>query len=72
MAGFSGMGNSKIRKAIDGLRLIIEVHQRKIERERVKPQPNKGRIRHWENEISAFTARLRRLENRLVQRRRRG
>jgi len=66
------MGNSKIRKAIDGLRLIIEVHQRKIEQERAKPQPDEARIRHWESEISAFTARLRRLEDRLVQRRRRG
>ncbi len=66
------MGNSKIRKAIDGLRLVIEVHQRKVERERAKPQPDEDRIRHWESEIRVFTARLRRLEDRLLQRRRRG
>lgn len=66
------MGNSKILKAIDGLRLIIEMHQRKVERERAKPQPDEARIRHWENEIRAFTVRLRRLEDRLLQRRRRG
>jgi hypothetical protein len=65
------MSNRAIRKAIESLREQILEHQEKIGREREKSIPDEGVIRHWEGEIRAFTIRLRRLEDRLAQRRRR-
>ncbi len=66
------MSNRAIRKAIQSLRERIAEHERKIAREREKPEPDEGLLTHWESEISAFTIRLRRLEDRLAQRQRRG
>lgn len=66
------MGKRTIHKAIKGLREQIESHQLKIEREKNHPDPNEGMIAHWQQELQAFTTRLRRLEDRLAQRRRRG
>jgi peptidoglycan hydrolase CwlO-like protein len=66
------MGNRAARKSIQSLRQRIIEHYAKIEREQTKPEPDEGLIGHWQSEIEAFTTRLRRLENRLAQRQRRG
>jgi peptidoglycan hydrolase CwlO-like protein len=66
------MGNRAIRKAIQSLRKRITEHWEKIERERGGPDRNDTLIRYWEKEIDAFTIRLRRLEDRLAHRQRRG
>jgi hypothetical protein len=66
------VSNRAIRKAIQSLRARIAEHEQKIERERAKSEPNVGLLTHWEREIQAFTVRLRRLEDRLAQRRQRG
>jgi peptidoglycan hydrolase CwlO-like protein len=66
------MGNRQIRLAIQGLRNQIELHLEKIDFEQTKQEPNEELIRHWEQEIEAFTERLERLEARLAARRRRG
>ncbi len=66
------MGNRQIRLAIQGLRNQIDSHLDKINFERTKPEPNEEVIRHWQQEIDAFTERLERLEARLAARRRRG
>ncbi len=66
------MGNRQVRLAIQGLRYQIDLHQDKIDFERMKSEPNVELIYHWEQEVSAFTKRLERLESRLAVRRRRG
>lgn len=66
------MGNRATRKSIQSLRQRIIEHLEKVERERAKPEPDQGLIVHWQSEIEAFTTRLRRLEDRLAQRQRRG
>jgi hypothetical protein len=66
------MGNRQIRLAIQGLRNQIDLHLDKINFEQMKQEPNEELIRHWEQEIGAFTERLERLESRLAARRRRG
>ena len=66
------MGNRAIRKSIQSLRQRIIEHDAKIERENAQPESNQGLISHWQDEIEAFNIRLRRLEARLAQRRRRG
>ena len=66
------MGNRSVRKSIHSLRQRILEHQQKIESEQAKSLPNQGLIAHWESEIGAFTIRVRRLEDRLARRRRRG
>jgi uncharacterized coiled-coil protein SlyX len=66
------MGNRAIRRAIQSLRKRVAEHWEKIERERGGPNRNETLIHYWEKEIDAFTIRLRRLEDRLAQRQRRG
>jgi hypothetical protein len=66
------MGNRQLRLAIQGLREQIDLHREKIALEQAKPHPNDRLIRHWEQEITAFTGRLERLESRLAAKRRRG
>ena len=44
----------------------------KIQRERMKLEPDEGLIAHWQSEIDAFALRLHRLEDRLARRVRRG
>jgi hypothetical protein len=66
------MGNRATRKSIQSLRQRIIEHYQKIERENAKPEPNEGLVVYWQSEIEAFDIRLRRLEDRLAQRRRRG
>ncbi|MBP9503672.1 MAG: hypothetical protein KBF17_16060 [Candidatus Promineofilum sp.] len=66
------MGNRQIRLAIQGLRNQIDLHYGKINVEEARPNPNGELIRHWEQEIEAFTERMERLEARLAARRRRG
>jgi hypothetical protein len=66
------MSNRAIRKAIQSLRERIFEHDAKIGNERMRDHPDEGLITHWEKEIEAFTARLRRLEERLAQKQRRG
>lgn len=66
------MSNRTVRKAIQSLRQRIYEHQEKIEREQSQSESDEGLIAHWQSEIRAFTIRLRRLELRLAQRRRRG
>lgn len=66
------MGNSSTREKIEGLHRQVIEHMQKIERERQKSQPNERLILHWEKEISAFSERINRLEQRLVRKRKRG
>ncbi len=66
------MGNRATRRTIQSLRRRILEHYEKIERERARPKADYGLIDHWEKEIKAFTIRVRRLEERLARRRRRG
>jgi len=48
------MGNKNHRKSIRSLNQRIDEHQEKIKIEYEKDYPNRGLIRHWENEIKAF------------------
>lgn len=66
------MGNRSTRRAIQGLRLQITEHLKKIAEERAAPHPDEGLILHWENELKAFAERLDRLELRLARKRQRG
>lgn len=66
------MGYRTIRRAIQALRMRIQQHLEKIEREQRRPQPDLGLIGHWQREIDAFAERTRRLEDRLDRQRRRG
>jgi hypothetical protein len=66
------MGNRPTRRAIQGLRLQIVEHLKKIAEERASSYPDEGLILHWENELRAFTERLDRLESRLSRKRQRG
>jgi hypothetical protein len=63
------MGNRATRKSIQSLRLRIAEHEDKIRLQRALPNPDVGRIRHWESEVRAFQLRLDRLEKRLRKRR---
>ena len=47
-------------------------HLEKIALELAKPNPNYGRIAHWEGEIRGWDKTLERLDKRLEKRRRRG
>lgn len=66
------MGNRALRRTIQALRIRIEEHLAKIEREQRKPDPDLGLIAHWMREVEAFAGRTRRLEDRLERQRRRG
>jgi hypothetical protein len=48
------MGKRALRKKIESLIGRVHDHELKIMREREKAVPNKGLIRHWEAEVSAF------------------
>ncbi len=66
------MGNRKVRQSIASLYQRIQEHQAKIAREQMNSQPDYGVIKHWQSEIQAFAMQVRHLEERLIQRRRRG
>jgi hypothetical protein len=65
--GCSGelMGKRGWKKRAESLRLQILEHENKIKKERVKPYPDEGHIHHWEAEIKAFQASLKRVLKRL-------
>ncbi len=49
------MTNKKtFKKQIKGLENQIELHLKKIEIEKTKNFPLKGRIKHWESDIRVF------------------
>lgn len=48
------MGNTRLKKKIEGLKKQIKQHEDKIKRERMKNFPNEGMIKHWEIEIASF------------------
>jgi len=66
------MGNRQIRQSIESLSQRIQEHQAKIAQEQMNLQPDYGVIKHWQSEIQAFVRQVRRLEDCLIQRRRRG
>lgn len=59
------MGKRGLRKRIEGLRIQISKHENKIKREKVKAEPDLGRITHWKAEIEAFKKSLERALKRL-------
>jgi len=59
------MGRRELRKKIRTLEDRIQEHGTKILIERARPQPNEGRVRHWETEIRAFRDGINRARKRL-------
>ena len=63
-----GMGrNKELRRKIPAQREVLDGHEEKIRRERMKPDPDEGVIRTWQrettaarNKIASLTRRLRR------------
>jgi len=54
-----------------GLREMAEAHREKMARERERgDQADAGLLGHWEQEVAAVEARMRRIERRLTIRRR--
>jgi hypothetical protein len=43
----------------------VTAHDQKVRKERMKPNPNEERIRHWESEIRAWKKERERLLRRL-------
>ncbi len=66
------MSKRQPHKVMRSLRKQIAEHQEKIMQEQRLDNPNIGLVRHWQQEIRAFTIQLERLENRIARRRRRG
>jgi len=66
------MSKRQPHKVMRTLRQRITEHQEKIRQEQLLAKPDEGLIRHWQQEIRAFTIQVERLENRIAQRRRRG
>lgn len=62
------MGKKELRKKIRTLEERIREHGTKVLTERAKPQPDRGRIRHWETEIRAFRDGIERARKRLGDR----
>ena len=68
----NSMSKRQPYKVMRSLRKQIAEHQEKIRQEQGSDNPHVGLIRHWQQEIRAFTIQLERLENRIARRRRRG
>ncbi|MFB2881541.1 hypothetical protein [Floridanema aerugineum] len=59
------MGKKNHKKAIRSLRQPIAEHLEKIRIESEKDFPDRGLIRHWENEIRAFEKGIQQAQKRL-------
>jgi len=59
------MGKKELRKKIRTLEQRIQEHGTKILVERARPDPDDGRIRHWETEVKAFRDGIQRARKRL-------
>jgi len=59
------MGKKALKKRIESLLDRLKEHELKIQNENAKVHPDKGLIRHWETEISAFRISIERAEKRL-------
>lgn len=57
--------NKELRKKIAAQREVIEDHEEKIRRERLKPMPNESYIRGWRREINPATEKIEDLVRRL-------
>jgi hypothetical protein len=57
--------NKELRKRIVAQREVIEDHEEKIRRERMKPMPNESYIRGWKREINTATEQIEHLVRRL-------
>ena len=57
--------NKELRKRIAAQREVIEDHEEKIRRERMKPMPNESYIRGWRREINTATEKIEDLVRRL-------
>jgi hypothetical protein len=56
--------NRDFRRKIAGREKVIEEHEEKIRRERIKSAPDESRINHWQREIDARTSEITRLYRR--------
>jgi len=59
------MGKKELHKRVRSLEQRIQEHGTKISVERARPQPDGGRIRHWQAEIKAFRDSINRARKRL-------
>ncbi len=57
--------NKELQKRIAAQREVIEDHEEKIRRERMKPTPNESFIRGWRREINTATEKIEDLVRRL-------
>ncbi len=57
--------NQDLRRRIAGSQRMIEEHENKIRRERMKAQPNQDLIAHWQHEIEVRKHHIARLTRRL-------
>ena len=45
--------NKELRKKVAAWRKVIEEHEEKVRRERMRPEPDEGLVRSWQREIAA-------------------
>jgi hypothetical protein len=57
--------NQDLRRKITGRTKVVEEHEVKIRRERMKPGPDESLIGHWQREIDARKSEIARLTRRL-------
>ena len=57
--------NQDLRRKIAGREKVIEEHEEKIRRERMKPASDESLIDHWQREIDARRSEIARLTRRL-------
>jgi hypothetical protein len=57
--------NQDLRRKIVGREKVVEEHEAKIRRERMKPAPDESLIDHWRREIDARKSEIVRLTRRL-------
>jgi hypothetical protein len=57
--------NTELRKKIAALRGVAEEHEEKVQRERMKAEPDEGVIRTWQREIVAARNKIDSLTRRL-------
>ncbi len=57
--------NQDLRRKIVGRERVVEEHQEKIRRERMRSVPDESLIDHWQREIDARKSEIARLNRRL-------
>jgi len=57
--------NQDLRRKIAGRQKVIDDHEEKIRRKRMKPAPDESLIDHWQREIDGRTSEIARLTRRL-------